>query len=101
MGIKQPMLGVIAAVLVMAIGLGFISLFSFPMFAGWVSFFLICCIPMQVVTVVIWGCKQPQFAQRRQPLKGILLLLVALVVGVVVAAVHHATVGGRVSPPPP
>jgi hypothetical protein len=102
MGIKQPMLGVAAAVLVMAIALGFISLFSFPMFAGWVSFFLICCIPMQVITVVIWGCKQPPFAaQRGQPLKGVLLLLVALVAGTAVAAIHEATVGGSVSPPPP
>lgn len=101
MGIKQPTLGISAAVLVMAIALGFISLFTFPMFAGWVSFFLICCIPMQVITVVIWGCKQPQFAQRRQPLKGLLLLVVALVVGAGVAAIHGATVGGGVSPPPP
>jgi hypothetical protein len=102
MGIKQPALGIVAAVLVMALGLGFISLFSFPMFAGWVSFFLICCIPTQVVTVVIWGCKQPRFAAALgQPAKGIALLATALAVGVVVAAIHHATVGGRVSPPPP
>lgn len=102
MGIKQPALGIVAAGLVMAIGLGFISLFSFPMFAGWVSFFLICCIPMQVVTVVIWGCKQPRFAAGlNQPVKGIALLALALAVGVVVAAIHYATVGGRVDPPPP
>ena len=102
MGIKQPALGIVAAVFVMAIGLGFISLFSFPMFAGWVSYFLICCIPMQVVTVVIWGCQQPRFAAgRSQPVKGIALLAVALLVGVVVAAIHHATVGGRLNPPPP
>jgi hypothetical protein len=102
MGLKQPTLGIIAAVIVMAIALGFISLFSFPTFAGWVSFCLICCIPMQVVTAVVWGCNQPRFAaQCSQPLKGILLVLVPLAVGVVVAVVHYATVGGRVSPPPP
>ena len=101
-GVKQPTLGIAAAVLVMAIALGFISLFSFPMFAGWVSYFLISCIPMQVVTVVIWGCRQPRFAAGRgQPVKGALLLLLALAVGFVVAAIHHATVGGRVNPPPP
>ncbi|HLK48914.1 MAG TPA: hypothetical protein VKT49_12305 [Bryobacteraceae bacterium] len=102
MGIKQPAVGILAAVLVMAIGLSFISLFSFPMFAGWVSYFLICCIPMQVVTVVIWGCKQPRFAAgQSQPGKGITLLVLALAVGAVVAAIHYFTVGGAVNPPPP
>lgn len=102
MGIRQPALGIVAAVLVMAIGLAFISLFSFPVFAGWISYFLICCIPMQVVTVVVWGCKQPRFAAgRTQPLKGLLLLVLALVAGAIVAAVHLATVGGGISPPPP
>jgi hypothetical protein len=102
MGIKQPTLGIVAAILVMAIGLGFISLFSFPTFSGWVSFFLICCIPTQVVTVVIWGCKQPGFAAGfSQPVKGIALLAWALVVGAVVAAIHQATVGGGLNSPPP
>lgn len=102
MGIKQPTLGIAAAILVMAIGLGFISLFSFPTFSGWVSFFLICCIPMQIVTAITWGCNQPRFAARlRQPLKGIVLLGLALVVGAVVTLFHAATVGGGISPPPP
>ena len=102
MGIKQPALGIAAAALVMAIALGFISRFSFPMFAGWVSYFLICCIPMQIVIAVTWGCNQPRFAAaQRQPLKGILLLIVALIVGAIVAAVHHTLVGGRLDPPPP
>lgn len=102
MGIKQPTLGIAAAVLVMAIALGFISLFSFPTFAGWVTYWLICCIPMQIVIAVTWGCKQPQFAGTRgQPAKGILLFLLALAAGVVVGAIHFVTVGGSISPPPP
>ncbi len=102
MGIKQPALGVTAAIVVMAIALGFISRFSFPTFAGWVSYFLICCIPMQIIVAVTWGCKQPRFAAARtQPLKGILLLLLVLPVGAVIAAIHYFTVGGQVSPPPP
>jgi len=102
MGIKQPTLGIAAAVLIMAIALGFISLFSFPTFAGWVSYGLICCIPMQIVIAVTWGCRQPGFAaSQRQPVKGILLLLIALAAGAIVGVVHHFVVGGQVSPPPP
>jgi len=102
MGIKQPTLGIAAAALMIAIALGFISLFSFPTFAGWVTYFLICCIPMQIVIAVTWGCKQPQFAgTRSQPVKGLLLFLMALAAGVVVGAIHFVTVGGSISPPPP
>ena len=102
MGAKQPALGIIATAMVVAISLGFISLFSFPLFAGWVAYLLICFIPMQIVIGISWGCKLPQFAsERSQPLKGILLVLVALAVGAIVAAVHYETVGGGISPPPP
>ena len=43
----------------MAVALGFISLFSFPTFTGWVSYFLLCVIPMQIVVVVTWGASPP------------------------------------------
>ena len=99
---KQPALGIVATVIVMAIALGFISLFSFPTFAGWVAYLLICFIPMEIVIGITWGCKLPGFAgQRGQPLKGILLVVLALAVGAVVAVVHYKTVGGSISPPPP
>ena len=76
---KQPALGVVASVLVMAISLGFISLFTFPTFASWVSFLTICFIPMQIVIAVTWGAQQPGFAAARpQPVKGLLLMLLAL-----------------------
>ena len=99
---KQPALGIVATALVIAIALAFISLFDFPAFAGWVSYLLICFIPMQIVIAVTWGCKLPNFAARqKQPLKGVLLVIVALAAGIVVAAVHHRFVGGQVSPPAP
>src|ERR1700758_952490 len=100
MGIKQPARGIVATTLVMAIALGFISLFSFPLFSGWVAYLLICFIPMEIVIGITWGCQNPGFAAKhKQPLKGILLALTALLVGAVVAAVHHRTVGGGISPP--
>ena len=99
---KQPALGIVATALVIAIALGFISLFSFPLFSGWVAYLLICFIPMEIVIGISWGCKLPRFAgERGQPLKGILLVLLALAVGAIVAAVHHPTVGGGLSQIPP
>jgi len=46
---KQPALGITATVLVMAIALGFVSLFSFPTFAGWVGYLLLCTIPVMMI----------------------------------------------------
>jgi hypothetical protein len=100
--VKQPLLGIIASLFVIAVSLGFIALFSFPVFANWVAFLTICFIPMQIVISVTWGCNHPGFlAGRRQPAKGILLTLLALCVGAIVAVIHFKTVGGGINPPPP
>jgi hypothetical protein len=98
---KQPAAGIVAGLTVMALCLLFISLFSFGTFTGWVAYTIQCMIPMQVVIGVTWGSGQPAFAQRSQPVKGLLLVLLSVVVGVIVAAILHATIGGRVSPPAP
>ncbi|MGC2330362.1 MAG: hypothetical protein WA581_02830 [Candidatus Acidiferrales bacterium] len=99
---KQPMLGIVATLLVMIFSLGFIALFTFPTFATWVGFLMICVIPMQIVISMTWGCKHPRFAAgRTQPTKGILLTLLALVVAAIVAVAHFWIVGGAVNPPVP
>src|SRR5262245_22317452 len=99
---KQPVLGIIATLLVCGVSLGLISLFDFPTFAGWVSYFLLCVIPMQIVMLALWRVEHPRFAgSRKQPIKGILMTLCAMVWGAVVAAVYFATIGGSVGPPTP
>jgi hypothetical protein len=101
-GLKQPALGVLATALIVAISLGFISLFDFPRFSGWVATFLICIIPMEIVMGVTWGMKQPRFAaERSQPVRGILFSLIALIAGAAVLAAHWTGVGGSMSPPTP
>src|SRR5437667_12198589 len=88
---KQPVLGIIATIIVMAVSLAFISFFDFPTFAGWVSYGLMCLIPMQIVVGVTWGTNQPSFAaKQRQPLKGALLLLTTAVVGAIVVPSYLA-----------
>jgi tryptophan-rich sensory protein len=99
---KQPALGLVATALIIAVSLGFISLFDFPTFAGWVTFCMIAMIPMEIVIGVTWGTNLPGFAgSRAQPLKGILLVLFNMVAGVIVGGVYYAVVGGGISPPIP
>lgn len=102
MNLKQPVLGIAASVIIIVVSLALISLFDFPTFAGWVTYGLICIIPMEIVVGVHWQCKQPQFAAaQKQPVQGILLILTTVVVGVAVGVVHFYTVGAGVAPPTP
>ena len=73
---KQPALGSVATAIIVAASLGFISRLDFATFAGWVSYYLLCIIPMQIVIGVFWGTNHPRFAARHgQPAKGALLAL--------------------------
>src|SRR5690242_14654090 len=99
---KQPALGILATVLVMGLSLGLISLFDFSTFAGWMSYGLLCLIPMQIVVGVTWGTNLPGFAARRgQPAKGILLTLATVAAGAVVVPFYLMIAGGNVKPPSP
>jgi hypothetical protein len=101
-GLKQPVLGVVATILIIAISLGFISLYDFPKFSGWIATFLLCIIPMEIMMGVTWGLKQPGFAaERSQPVRGIVFSLIALSTGVIVVLAHWTGVGGSISPPTP
>jgi len=101
-GLKQPVLGIVASALIIAISLGFISLFDYTRFSGVISCFLISLIPMEIVMGVIWGLKQPRFAaERSQPVRGILFALVAVVTGAVVWNLHLYGFGGGLNPPTP
>ncbi len=99
---KQPALGIVSSVLVVALSLGFISFFSLPAFTTWVSYLMTSLIPMMIVISVTWKAGHPAFVARRsQPLRGLLFLLLVLAAGALVALAHFLTVGGRVSPPAP
>src|SRR5262245_38014692 len=86
----------------MILALGYIRLFDVGTFLGWVSFFMLGLIPMQVVAVVLWGGGNPGFVKGlRQPAKGIVLILVTVVASLVTTAAAFALVGEGVSPPGP
>jgi hypothetical protein len=102
MHLKQPGLGITATLLVMAVALAFVSLFSFATFSGWVAYFLLCVIPIQIVMAITWGGEHPRgAASAAQPARGLLLTLVALAVGAIVAQAALPIAGGSVTPPAP
>jgi hypothetical protein len=102
LNLKQPVLGIVSTALVCAVSLILISLFDFPTFSGWVSYFLLCVIPMQIVMLALWRTQHPEFAAaNKQPLKGILLTGLAFIWGGIVAAVYFVVAGASISPPTP
>jgi hypothetical protein len=100
--LRQPLLGLVATAVVIVASLVFVSLFSWPTFGGWVSFALMCAIPVTIVIGAFWrGAVPAAIAERPQPVRGLLFLGLAAAVAVVVGAVHLATIGGGVTPPVP
>ena len=98
----QPVLGMVASALVIAISLFFVSLFDFGTFIGGVSFLMLCMIPFQVMAVVLWAGANPPFvAKMSQPVKGIVMLLLTVVVAFVIDRLLLPVVGEGVRPPGP
>ena len=97
---RQVAVGVAATVLVIALSLGFISLFSFPLFTGWISYFLLCLVPIEVVASVIWAAEQPKIlGALSQPARGLSFVLLCIVVGAIVAPLQFVLAGGRIALP--
>jgi hypothetical protein len=72
------------------------------MFAGWVSFYLLCIIPMEIIASVTWGANQPAFVGAlNQPAKGLAYVIICLVAGAIIAPIQFATVGKSIGPPTP
>jgi hypothetical protein len=102
LNLKQPILGIAAAILVMALSLAFISLFDFPVFGSWVAYLMISIIPAQIMIGVTWGTNRPEFAaKQRQPIRGLLQATLTIVAGAIVAPTYLAITGGNITPPGP
>lgn len=98
---SQPLLGAAATALVLAISLAFLAVFDFAVFVGWVSFYLLAVVPLQIVVVVVWGANPPFAARLEQPAKGIMLLVVTAIGAAVITPIVLQLVGEGVSPPGP
>ena len=97
----QPLLGIAASALVLAVSLAFLAAFDFPTFVGWVSFYMLGVVPLQIVVVVVWGANPPFAARLRQPAKGLTLLLATALGAAAIAPVVLQLVGEGISPPGP
>jgi hypothetical protein len=97
----QPLLGSLASAMAILVSLVFVGLFDFPTFVGWVSFYTLAVVPIQVVVVVTWGANAPFAAGLQQPAKGSALLLVTAVVAAVMTPLVWQFIGEGVSPPGP
>jgi hypothetical protein len=97
----QPLLGVAATAMVLAVSLAFLALFDFATFVGWVSFYLLAVVPLQIVVAVVWGANPPFAARLEQPAKGLALLVVTAVGAAVITPIVLQLAGEGVSPPGP
>jgi len=97
----QPLLGIVASAFVLAVSLAFLAVFDFPTFVGWVSFYMLGVVPLQIVVVVVWGANPPFAARLRQPAKGLTLLLATALGAAAIAPVVLRLVGEGISPPGP
>ncbi len=96
---KQPIAGILATIVIIALSLGFISLFSFEWFTGWVAYSLMCAIPISIMIGVIWGRSSPEFiAKSAQPVKGLYLIGITFLGGLVAGGIMFYTIGGGLQP---
>lgn len=96
----QPILGIVASAVVIAISLVYLALFDFATFVGWVAFVMLCLIPPQVVTVVL-APNPPFAARRRQPARGLALLASTVAAAAIITPVVLLIAGGGISTPGP
>jgi len=94
-------LGLVATAIGIVLALAFISRFSLPAFNGPVAFHLLCAIPFQVMTVVVWGANPSFVAKLSQPGKGAALLILNLVAMAIIAPLALMAVGQGINPPGP
>ena len=98
---SQPALGFLATALVIALSLAYLALFDFGTFVGWVAFFMLCLIPMQIVAVVTWGTNPPFAARLSQPAQGAALLAVTVVAAAIITPIALQLAGEGAGPPGP
>lgn len=102
LGLKQPILGVVATALAIVLSLAFSAQFSPPMFGSWVAILIMSAIPMQIVIGLVWQSGYPPFLTRLgQPAKGLAILAIMALAAAVVTPSIQLVVGGSVTPPTP
>jgi len=89
---EQPVLGILALAASMALSMGIIGLLDAELFATWVTFFVVVCVPVQVILSMAWELNYPPLSRKlKQPLKGAFFMaLMLLVAGAIAVTVYYA-----------
>jgi hypothetical protein len=100
--LKQPVLGVVATLLVVAVSL-LISVSMAPLtMIAWVTLLLVAMVPPQIVLTLALQGQHPAFVARlSQPWRGVAFCTLTALVGLPIAAAANATLGGGLTPPTP
>jgi hypothetical protein len=96
--LRQPLLGVAASAVAIALSLAYLTLFDFPTFAGWVAFVMLALIPAQVVLVVL---VPGALSTIPQPARGAALVAITAAAALAISPLAVRFVGEGVSPPGP
>lgn len=101
-GLKQPILGIVATVIAVSLSLAIGAAFSPEIFGSWVAQLIMSAIPAQIVIGMVWQSEYPGFlAKLPQPAKGAAILAMMAVAAVVVTPSVIVGVGGGMTPPTP
>lgn len=85
---KQPILGIVGLIIVMVVAMAIISLFTADQFAGWVTYFVAVCVPVEVVIGMVWQLSYPSFVKDMgQPMKGITLVILTFIIAAIFTAI--------------
>ncbi|MCC6073956.1 hypothetical protein ACFPTX_19795 [Pseudomonas sp. GCM10022188] len=99
---RQPLRGLLGLAGVIALSLALIGCFSGEFFATWVTFFVVCCVPVQIVLSMLWRNQYPAWlGGLPQPARGLGLLGLALLGGALVAILVFVTQARLAGPPTP
>lgn len=99
---RQPVLGSLMLLVVMALSLLIISCFKGDFFASWVTFVVVVGVPVEIVLSMLWRSQYPGWvAALPQPTKGLVMLVLTLAMACAVSAVIFYTQAQQVGPPTP
>lgn len=99
---RQPLLGILGLLAMMAVSWLVIGAFDGGFFATWVTFAVVVAVPVQIVLAMVWQTNYPGWVARLgQPAKGLALLALTAIGAAIIGLLVFSTQGRQVGPPTP
>lgn len=100
--LKQPALGILATLLVVAVSLSISVSMAPKTMIAWVTLLFVAMVPPQIVLTLALQGQHPAFIARlSQPWRGVAFCMLTAFIGLPIAAMANATLGGGLIPPTP